>query len=97
MELYNFFTEIVDRDSDKYECLKIAFEELKEYCHFVHLVEWVVPDYMNTGKKVLRYSIIGQMHGEDTNVGDTDLMTTLYGIKYTWLNAYTPQDNNLNS
>ena len=88
MELYNFFTEVVSDDKD-IEHLKQCMEELTPICHHVHLVKWKGI----TG--VERYSIIGQMYGEDTNFGDTDLMCIFMGIKYTWFDAYCPAINNI--
>jgi hypothetical protein len=88
MELYNFFTEIVD-DKEKIEELKICYEELKPICHNVQLVLWTGL----TGEE--RYSIIGQKYGADTNAGDTDLLSIFLDIKYTWFDAYSPTINNL--
>ena len=88
MELYNFFSEVVETP-DKIEELKLIFEDLKPICENVQLVIFTGL----TGKE--RYSIIGQMYGEDTNIGDTDLLIKFADIKYYWFNAYYPKDNNL--
>jgi len=88
MELYNFFTEVVE-DREKVEELKLCFEELKPICLNVQLILWIGL----TGQE--RYSIIGQMYGEDSNCGDTELMCVLSSIKYTWFNAFCPVINNL--
>lgn len=64
--------------------LQDAFSELKPICHFVEIVQheqW--------------FSIIGQMYGEDTNLGDTDVMAAMADIKYTWFDAYCPKINNI--
>jgi hypothetical protein len=88
MELYNFFTELVS-ETEKVEELKICFEELKPICHNVQLVVWGG----DKGKEW--YSIIGQMYGNDTNNGDTDLLSIFIEIKYKWFNAFFPAINNL--
>lgn len=90
MELYNFFTEQV---SD-IKMLENMMPELNEVCHFVHIVEWPVKDL---GNVVEKYSIIGQMYGADTNVGDTELLVIFSELNYTWFNAFDPTDNNLKS
>lgn len=89
MELYNFFTEQV---SDK-KILEELMPELNEVCHFVHIVEWPIEG----SSEIKRYSIIGQLYGSDTNVGDVTLLCILTGsgISYTWFDAFLPQDNNI--
>ena len=90
MELYNFFTEILtaDRIEDLELCKSEIIKEFegKGHCEIV-LFEGI------TGEK--RYSIIGQIYGSDTSVGDTDLLSILSGIKYTWIYAYNPEINNI--
>lgn len=85
MELYNFFTIPKEDKAD----LEARMPELQELCICVNLVEhktpWSTPVY----------SIIGQLHGEDTNVGDTDLLVILSGINYVWMDARCPTINNL--
>lgn len=88
MELYNFFTEVVETD-DKVEELKACFEELKPICHGVQLVVFTGL----TGKK--RYSIIGQIYGSDTNFGDENLLSIFNGIEYVWFDAFDPSINSL--
>lgn len=90
MELYNFFTEVVS-EKDKIDELRVCFEKLKPICENVQFVLFTGL----TGKE--RYSIIGQMFGEDTNVGDTDLLTIFSSIRYTWFDAFCPTINNLNA
>lgn len=83
MELYNFFTEVVS-DKEKIEELKECYNELKPICTCVQLVLFTG----STGEE--RYSIIGQIYGADTNVGDTDLLGIFLNITYTWFDAYCP-------
>jgi hypothetical protein len=45
--------------------------------------------------KKRRWSIIGQIYGDDTNCGDTSLLSIFSGIKYTWFDAWCPEINNL--
>jgi hypothetical protein len=88
MELYNFFTEVVkDSDTEKVEELRLCLEELKPICLNVQLC--FLDGY--------GHSIIGQMHGGDTNIGDLDLLV-IFGesdIEYTWFDSITPSVNNL--
>lgn len=88
MELYNFFTEMVEDKS----ILDELMDDLNEVCHFVHIVEWPKNTYGNTKE---RYSIIGQIYGDDTSVGDLSLLDILSEIKYTWFDAFCPEINNL--
>lgn len=90
MELYNFFTEMLPIER-KHE-LESALVQLNSYCHFVELVEWPKNDFSNVSE---RYSIIGQVYGDDTNLGDMDLAIDLLGIEYTWFDAFNPNINNL--
>ncbi len=83
MELYNFFTEVVE--ADRLEDLKACYEELKEICVNVQLVSF--------NEKY--FSIIGQIYGDDTNVGDTDLLVIFSGIKYSWFDAFCPSVNEI--
>lgn len=99
MELYNFFSlPIVDKDKVD----KIA-ATIKENCepHFIQVVEHtvkgmrlkennIVEDFHNT-----RYSIIGQLYGEDTNIGDVDLLTAMGDLPYVYFDAFCPLDNNI--
>jgi len=82
MELYSFFT--IAKTDNKNE-LQLALDELKEICVFCELVE-----------KNGHYSIIGQIYGDDTNVGDLDLLVILGGIEHVWFDATCPSINNLN-
>lgn len=88
MELYNFFTEVTS-DKEKIEEMKSCLEELKPICKHVEMVLFTG----FTGEK--RYSIIGQIYGDDTNVGDTSLLSVFYNIKYTWFDAFCPSINNI--
>lgn len=88
MELYNFFTEVVN-DPDEIKNLKHCFEQLKPICAHVEFVLFTGI----TGQEM--YSIIGQIYGDDTNVGDTDLFAILSGVKYTWFDAFNPEINNI--
>lgn len=88
MELYNFFTEVVETD-DKVEELKACFEELKPICHSVQLVVFAGLN----GKE--RYSIIGQIYGSDTNFGDESLLSIFNEIEYVWFDAFDPSINSL--
>ena len=67
MELYNFYSEQVYKsDVDKIKELKDLYSELK----FVFAEDCIVLiERKNT------MSIIGQVRGEDTNLGDLDLLT----------------------
>lgn len=84
MELYNFFTETVTKPEDV-EHLKSTIIELKRICHFVKLVEFNHP----SGAK--KYSIIGQIYGDDSVVGDLDLIEIFGLIKFTWIDAENPE------
>lgn len=91
MELYNFFTEVIStNEPERFENLKLAHDELKNHPH-AHC--YLVPFTGLTGEQ--RYSIVGQIYGEDTNGGDTDLASVMIGIKYTWLDAYCTVINNI--
>lgn len=90
MELYNFFTEIITED-EKISELTMCLEELKPHCLCVEIVKRKAYD----GK--YQYSIIGQIWGDDTNVGDTTLLTVFSDVKYTWFDAFCPQINNIKS
>jgi len=80
MELYNFFTIPKEDKAD----LEARMPELQELCICVNLVE-------HKG----RHSIIGQLYGEDTNVGDIDLLVILRDINFVWFDATCPTINNL--
>lgn len=84
MELYNFFTEPI-KDEKLIEELHYCMVELIPICYNVQLV------YHNG-----YFSIIGQMLGDDTNVGDMQLLIIFKSIKYTWFDAFCPNINNLN-
>lgn len=83
MELYNFFTEVVS-SKEKINELKACLVELKPICLSVEMV-----CFKN------RYSIVGQMYGDDTNVGDTSLVVIFSGIDYIWFDAFCPNINNI--
>lgn len=90
MELYNFFTEVVsEKENDKLKELKSCINELKPRCTHVKLVLWTGL----TGEK--RYSIVGQIYGDDTNIGDLNLVWIFKNIKYTWFESMCPENNNL--
>jgi len=80
MELYNFFT---IPKSDRHDLNK-ALLSLKDCCHFVHMVE-----------KNGEYSIIGQIYGDDTNMGDLDLLLILSDIPHVWFDARMPTINSI--
>ena len=93
MELYNFFSEVVsEKDTEKVVELLYAFKEIKDLR--VESVDLVITTGYST-KSEKKYSIIGQMYGEDTNVGDTDLLVAFGNIKYIWFDAYCPKVNNI--
>jgi|GEM_PF-4699524 len=90
MELYNFYSEQVSKkDTKKTNDLKELFNELKITFkdEFIYLVD-----------RNESICIMGQIYGEDTNLGDLDLLIefNIYDIKYTYFNAYLPCDNNIN-
>lgn len=87
MELYNFFTELT-ADDNKIQDLKLCLEELKPICHHVSLVVY-------KSNECDYYSIIGQMLGEDSPIGDSNLFNIFTSIEYTWFDAFTPIINNL--
>lgn len=91
MELYNFFTKVTD-DKEEIEEMRQCVAELKEVCNFVELIEFNSPFSI---EPVSRFQIIGQIYGDDTNIGDTDLFRIFSNIKYTWFDAYMPSINNL--
>jgi hypothetical protein len=85
MELYNFFSvQVKAIDIDKLEELKACFQELKHECVNVQLVQFKD-----------EFSIIGQIYGDDTNVGDTTLLSIFTEINYTWFDARCPKINNI--
>lgn len=87
MELYNFFTEVTS-DQDKIEEIKICLEELKQMSpppNFATLVEHTSRHSGNP-----EYSIIGQVYGEDTNIGDLELLVIFSNLQYTWFDARMP-------
>ena len=88
MELYNFFSEtITDEDRTKIDEFKLIVEDLQEYCEFVTLVE---------SRDSTKFTIIGQIYGDDTNIGSTDLYAAFDGVcKYYWINANFPTNHNL--
>lgn len=87
MELYNFFTKPTCNQDDV-ESLKYIFEELKPICYHVQIVK-------HSGNDADYYSIIGQMYGEDTNVGDTELLGIFGPMTYVWFDAFCPGINNI--
>lgn len=58
----------------------------------MHIVDWPLNSFSNVAE---RSSIIGQMYGEDTNIGDTDLLVIFSYIKYYWFDAFCPKINNI--
>lgn len=86
MELYNFFSETI-QTKDK---LSLILSELKQVCHFVELVE-----FKSRYLEYPEYTIIGQMYGDDTNVGDLDLLAIMGDIQYSWIDARLHKINNL--
>lgn len=85
MELYNFFSETVKTfETDKLEELKACFEYLKPECVNVQLIQFKD-----------EFSIIGQIYGDDTNVGDMTLLSIFTEINYTWFDARCPKINNI--
>lgn len=88
MVLYQFFSEMVNK-RDKIDTLKLIFEELKPICNHVHILR-------NGDGKRFEYYIVGQLLGDDTNHGSTELMAIFNGeIKYTWFDAHCPSINNI--
>lgn len=87
MELYNFFTETVSMD--KKDDIYSYYFELKDSCLSIELVTF------NGISKEPKYTIIGQIYGDDTNAGDLELLSTFINIKYYWFNANSPKINNL--
>ena len=84
MELYIYFT-------DRHSCpeivseMRVAVEMLKDRSVFVELIEF-------NGS----FQIIGQLYGEDSNMGDTFLLADLGVFGYHWVDANTPKIHNLN-
>ena len=94
MELYNLFTKpIKESDKEVMSNLLYAKKELDEvigtYGTFL-LVSRIRKD-----KKVKYWSIIGQVYGDDTNVGDLDVLWILSDIEHTWFDSEYPTINNM--
>ena len=89
MELYNFFTEILYEEK-LIEELHYCIIELIPICNNVQLVYHRSSVLSKPG-----YSIIGQIYGDDTNVGDLQLLTIFHIIKFTWFDATCPSINNI--
>ena len=88
MELYNFFSETVSNPDDV-KTLILIFRELKNMDGMVYVRLAQRKDYKNK----LHYTIFGQLWGEDTNIGDTELMAIFNGeISYTWFDAFNHLD-----
>lgn len=87
MELYNFFTEVADND-EKIKLLLECYDELTQIYNDVHLIKFESRNGTN-------YSIIGQIYGDDTSLGDSDLVRIFYNTKYTWFNAFYPTISNI--
>ena len=89
MELYNFFTEVTD-DEEKIQEMRYSLEELNNLDpkpNFAYLVK--------RRRKINNkesYCIIGQILGEDTNLGDTDLLCIFSNLDYVLINAHFPED-----
>lgn len=82
MELYNFYSEQISKtEYEKVNNLKLLFNELKDIfkTDFISLVE-----------RDESICLIGQISGEDTNIGDTQLFSlfSVSDIKYYYFNAY---------
>lgn len=76
------------KDQDGINVLSALALQLKDICHSVHLVNW----------EYTYYSVIGQVYGEDTNIGDPRLQAVMdaAGIHYTWINAFGPTVSHTN-
>lgn len=90
MELYNFFSETTS-DKQKIEELKIILDELKPICIFVKMISRKNLNGVN------EYTIIGQLYGDDTNAGDTTLLSVFMDVKYTWFDAHEHSINSIYS
>jgi len=88
MELYNFFSETVK--PNRLDDLIEIMEELRCNCNFIEITRF----HPTNGSS--EYTLIGQIHGDDTNLGDTDLLTWFGSakIKYTWFDARCHSINN---
>lgn len=89
MTLYNFFTEVTgdeEKIEDMHYCM-ILLNEMNPKPNFVKLVKRQRKIHDKDS-----YSIIGQVLGEDTNVGDTQLLCIFSTLKYTIFDAYFPED-----
>lgn len=95
MELYNYFTEIIPgTDTEK---MKLLVKAANRICDtFQENATCEITKFEGlTGEP--RFSLIGQLYGGDTNAGDLDLLEILQGIEYTWIDAFTPKINNINT
>ena len=87
MELYNFFTEVTDNE-EKIEEMKYCLKELNNIVPKPNFVELIKYKNRYNGKD--NYSIVGQLYGEDTNIGDTELLVIFSNLEYIWFDAYMP-------
>ena len=93
MELYNFFTEVIPaKEKYKVADLTSAFTEINETFKGKGGCSLFSFEGLNGEQS---FSIIGQVYGVDTNVGDTELLGILSGIEYTWFDAFNPRINNV--
>lgn len=89
MELYNFFTEMIPETDKRFHLFERCMDELKsEFPEgFYKLIEY---------KGHIRYRcIIGQVLGEDTNLGDTELNVIFSDMKYSWIDAFSHLINDI--
>lgn len=89
MELYNFFTEVTS-DKEKIEEMKYCLEELNSLDPKPNFVSLVTRKGKVESED--QYCIVGQILGEDSNIGDTDLLCIFSNLKYTLVNANFPED-----
>lgn len=88
MELYNFVSETVCAEKD-IEAMGLILSDLKKMEGMVFCEIHVRINY----KCVPYYTLFGQLWGEDTSVGDTELMAIFNGeITYTWFDAFRHDD-----
>ena len=92
MELYNFFSETTTDKNKIIELMEIE-NNLIDECVFIELVAMTVRNGRDKGK--FKYTLIGQIWGDDTNIGDTTLCAEFGDIKYTWFDANMHSINNL--
>lgn len=92
MELYTFFSEPVD-SNDKGKVKRLS--DLKYQLALLPGIDVKILSQKFGG--VLFFVVAGICEGQDTNIGYTALMMEFNDadIKYTWVDSFCPQINNL--